>query len=116
MARKTSRRRQTTRRRPTPPSAATPQASSTPSAASASSAASAPASTAARVEMALGARSQPTSRRKGARQILVEDTDPGIPLDQVPFFTKDLARLGITVGAMIVLMVVGAQVLLHFWG
>lgn len=66
--------------------------------------------------MALGARAQGSRQRKAARQVLVEDTDPGIPLNQVPFFTKDLTRLGITVAVMIVLMLAGAQVLLHFWG
>lgn len=112
MARKTSRRRQPTRRRTT--SQPAPHQSTSGGAAPAPSA---PGSATARVEMALGARPQGGSRqRKAARQILVEDSDPGIPLNQVPFFTKDLTRLGITVAGMVVLMLVGAQVLLHFWG
>ena len=60
------------------------------------------------VELTLGAR--PAAARRPGR-IVIESTDPGIPLDRVPYFTGDLARLGITVGAMLVLLVAGAQLI-----
>ena len=47
--------------------------------------------------------------RGGRAAVLVQDADPGIPLEQVPYFTSDLKRLGIVAAAMLVLMVVGAQ-------
>jgi hypothetical protein len=49
-------------------------------------------------------------RGKGPR-VLIEDSDPGIPLAQVPYFTRDLARLGIVAGSMVVLLLVGAQLI-----
>jgi hypothetical protein len=62
------------------------------------------------VEMSLAPRS--TSRRsaKGQRLIL-EDADPAIPLDRVPYFTSDLKQLGVVATAMVVLMVAGAQLI-----
>jgi hypothetical protein len=42
---------------------------------------------------------------------MIEDSDPGIPLAQVPYFTRDLARLGIVAGSMVVLLLVGAQLI-----
>jgi hypothetical protein len=55
---------------------------------------------------------RPASRRsaKGQRLVL-EDADPAIPLDRVPYFTSDLKRLGLVAAAMVVLMVAGAQLI-----
>lgn len=39
---------------------------------------------------------------------MLESGDPAIPLDRVPYFMTDLARLGVVAAAMIVLLVVGA--------
>jgi hypothetical protein len=62
------------------------------------------------VEMSLAPRA--TSRRSTKSQRLVlEDADPAIPLDRVPFFTQDLKRLGIVAGAMVVLMLGAAQLI-----
>ena len=58
------------------------------------------------VEMSLGARNQIT-RGRGGRYV-VESTDPSIPLDRVPYFTKDLVRLAIVSAAMLVLLGVGS--------
>jgi hypothetical protein len=58
------------------------------------------------VEMSLGARNQVT-KAKGGR-FIVESRDPAIPLDRVPYFTKDLVRLGVVGAAMIVLLGVGS--------
>ena len=48
------------------------------------------------VEMSLGARNQIVKGRGG--RYIVESADPSIPLDRVPYFTKDLVRL-LVVGA-----------------
>ena len=58
------------------------------------------------VEMSLGARNQ-ISKGRGGR-MLVQSTDPSIPLDRVPYFTKDLVRLVVVGAAMIVLLGVGS--------
>jgi hypothetical protein len=58
------------------------------------------------VEMSLGARNQVTKVRGG--RFLVESADPSIPLDRVPYFTKDLVRLGVVGVAMLVLLAVGS--------
>jgi hypothetical protein len=58
------------------------------------------------VEMSLGARNQFT-KVKGGRYI-VESADPSIPLDRVPYFTKDLIRLAVVGFAMVVLLGVGS--------
>ncbi|HVB76983.1 MAG TPA: hypothetical protein VNI34_04155 [Candidatus Nitrosotalea sp.] len=60
------------------------------------------------VELSLGARSA-SSRRPG--RVVIEGSDPGIPLDRVPYFTSDLARLGITAAAMLALLLVGARII-----
>ena len=41
--------------------------------------------------------------------VVIPDTDPAIPLDQVPHFTSDLVRLLIVAAAMIALLFIGAQ-------
>jgi hypothetical protein len=58
------------------------------------------------VEMSLGARNQFTKVRGG--RYIVESADPSIPLDRVPYFTKDLIRLGVVGFAMVVLLGVGS--------
>ena len=60
--------------------------------------------------MSLAPRQAARRSTKGQRLIL-EDADPAIPLDRVPFFTSDLKRLGVVAGAMVVLMVAGAQLI-----
>ena len=58
------------------------------------------------VEMSLGAQ---TKMLKGPRgRMIVQSTDPSIPLDRVPYFTSDLVRLGVVVVAMSVLLIAGA--------
>jgi hypothetical protein len=58
------------------------------------------------VEMSLGAKNQFTKARGG--RMIIESTDPSIPLDRVPYFTRDLVRLGVVGFAMIVLLGIGA--------
>jgi hypothetical protein len=58
------------------------------------------------VEMSLGARNQVVKGRGG--RMIVESRDPAIPLDRVPYFTKDLVRLAVVGAAMIVLLGVGS--------
>jgi hypothetical protein len=61
------------------------------------------------VEMSLGPRNQPVRGRTG--RIVMESGDPAIPLDRVPYFTRDLIRLGIVGAAMMVLLAVGSVAL-----
>jgi hypothetical protein len=58
------------------------------------------------VEMSLGSTNQIIKQRGG--RFLVQSTDPSIPLDRVPYFTKDLVRLVVVGTAMIVLLGVGS--------
>jgi hypothetical protein len=58
------------------------------------------------VEMSLGARNQIVKGRGG--RYIVESADPSIPLDRVPYFTKDLVRLAVVGAAMLVLLGVGS--------
>jgi len=58
------------------------------------------------VEMSLAARNQVTKLRGG--RYLIESADPSIPLDRVPYFTKDLVRLAVVGAAMVVLLGVGS--------
>ena len=58
------------------------------------------------VEMSLGARNQVTKLRGG--RYLIESADPSIPLERVPYFTKDLVRLAVVGAAMVVLLGVGS--------
>jgi hypothetical protein len=58
------------------------------------------------VEMSLGARNQVTKVRGG--RYIVESSDPSIPLDRVPYFTKDLVRLVVVGLAMLVLLGAGS--------
>ena len=58
------------------------------------------------VEMSLGSRNQIIKGRGG--RFVVESADPSIPLDRVPYFTKDLVRLLVVGAAMLVLLAVGS--------
>ena len=58
------------------------------------------------VEMSLGTRNQVVKVRGGQR--VIESGDPSIPLDRVPYFTKDLVRLAVVGAAMLVLLAVGS--------
>lgn len=60
------------------------------------------------VEMSLGARNQIVKGRGG--RFIVESADPSIPLDRVPYFTKDLVRLAVVGVAMVILLGVGSVV------
>jgi hypothetical protein len=60
------------------------------------------------VEMSLGARNQMVKGRAG--RMVVTSGDPAIPLDRVPYFTKDLVRLAVVGAAMVVLLGVGSFV------
>lgn len=59
------------------------------------------------------ARQVPGTRRRG-RSILPDPVavDPGIPLDRLPYFLTDLARVGIVAGTMVLLLVLAALVVL----
>jgi hypothetical protein len=58
------------------------------------------------VELSLGARNQFVKQRGG--RMVVQSTDPSIPLDRVPYFTKDLVRLAVVGAAMVVLLGIGS--------
>jgi hypothetical protein len=58
------------------------------------------------VEMSLGSRNQIVKGRGG--RYTVESADPSIPLDRVPYFTKDLVRLLVVGAAMVVLLGIGS--------
>ena|SRR6185437_4951182 len=58
------------------------------------------------VELSLGARNQYVKQRGG--RMVVQSTDPSIPLDRVPYFTKDLVRLAVVGAAMLVLLGIGS--------
>lgn len=60
------------------------------------------------VEMSLGARNQVVRGPRG--RMVVQSGDPSIPLDRVPYFTKDLVRLLVVGAAMVVLLAVGSFV------
>jgi hypothetical protein len=58
------------------------------------------------VEVSLGAQNQVVKSRGG--RFTIQSTDPSIPLDRVPYFTKDLVRLAVVGFAMVVLLGVGS--------
>jgi hypothetical protein len=58
------------------------------------------------VEMSLGSTNRIVKGRGG--RFSVESADPSIPLDRVPYFTKDLVRLLVVGGAMVVLLGIGS--------
>ena len=58
------------------------------------------------VELSLGGQNQIVKSRGG--RFTVQSTDPSIPLDRVPYFTKDLMRLLVVGVAMVVLLGAGS--------
>ncbi len=58
------------------------------------------------VEMSLGAQNRVLKGPRG--RMIIQSTDPSIPLDRVPYFTSDLIRLLVVAAAMVVLLAVGA--------
>jgi hypothetical protein len=60
------------------------------------------------VEMSLGPKTATKKPIKGQRVVL-DDADPSIPIDRVPFFLPDLKRLAVVAGAMVVLLVAGEK-------
>ena len=58
------------------------------------------------VELSLGGQNQIVKGRGG--RFTVQSTDPSIPLDRVPYFTKDLTRVLVVGFAMVVLLAVGS--------
>jgi hypothetical protein len=43
--------------------------------------------------------------------MVLESADPAIPLDRVPYFMSDLARIGIVGALMIVLLFAGSRLI-----
>ncbi|OLC25161.1 MAG: hypothetical protein AUJ02_03050 [Chloroflexi bacterium 13_1_40CM_3_65_12] len=60
------------------------------------------------VELSLGARNQVVRGPRG--RMVIQSGDPAIPLDRVPYFTRDLVRLLVVGVAMVVLLTVGSFV------
>ncbi len=60
------------------------------------------------VELSLGARNTIVRGPRG--RMVVQSGDPSIPLDRVPYFTKDLVRLAVVGASMVVLLAVGSFV------
>ena len=58
------------------------------------------------VEMSLGSTNRIVKGRGG--RFTVESNDPSIPLDRVPYFTRDLVRLLVVGAAMVVLLGLGS--------
>jgi hypothetical protein len=59
------------------------------------------------VEMSLAPKATP---RRGGRVVL-ENSDPAIPIDRIPYFVSDLKQLGITAAVMVAILVGGAQLI-----
>ena len=53
---------------------------------------------------------QRTPVNRGGRFVL-DNADPAIPLDRVPYFLSDLRHLGVVAVLMVVLLVGGAQLI-----
>jgi hypothetical protein len=53
---------------------------------------------------------QRSTVKRGARFVL-DNADPAIPLDRVPYFLSDLRHLGVVAVLMVVLLVGGAQLI-----
>lgn len=64
------------------------------------------------VEMSLGTGNKYTKARGG--RMIVESADPSIPLDRVPYFTRDLIRLGVVAISMVVLLGAGSFAVTQF--
>ena len=59
------------------------------------------------VEMSLAPKAAP---RRGGRVVL-DNSDPAIPIDRVPYFVSDLKKLALTAAVMVALLVGGAQLI-----
>jgi hypothetical protein len=59
------------------------------------------------VEMSLA----PRAPNKRGGRVVLDSTDPAIPIDRVPFFVSDLKHLGITAAVMVILLIGGAQLI-----
>ena len=110
MARKTKRQKSARNRpRPSgPPPGAAPTPGAAPPAARPVGRAGGSESLVRAVEMSLAPRGAGAGRRQRG---MVLDADPAIPLDRVPYFTSDLAKLGIVAALMLVLLAVGSQLI-----
>ena len=54
----------------------------------------------------------PRQQQRGPRgRIVLENADPAIPLDRVPYFLGDLRNLGIVAVIMVVLLVAGSRLI-----
>src|SRR5258708_39736146 len=110
MAPRTKRRRPARHRprptRPLPPLAATPGAA--PQAARPVGRTGGGESLVRAVEMSLAPRGAGAGRRQRG---MVLAADPAIPLDRVPYFTSDLAKLGIVASRMLVLLPDGSRLI-----
>ncbi len=62
------------------------------------------------VEMSLAPSTKPAPRRSG--RLVLESTDPAIPLDRVPFLISDLKRVGVVMVIMVALLVAGAELII----
>ncbi len=60
------------------------------------------------VEMSLGTTNRVLKGPRG--RMVVESTDPSIPLDRVPFFSQDLRKLSVVGSAMGALLIAGALI------
>jgi uncharacterized membrane protein YdfJ with MMPL/SSD domain len=58
------------------------------------------------VEMSLAPQA-PVRKGRGPA-IMLDGGNPAIPLDRVPYFTRDLVRLGVVMVVMIVLLIAGS--------
>jgi hypothetical protein len=108
VARRTKRRTPTKARRPAGPATA----ASTPAAASRTAGAregrvGGDQALVRSVEMSLAP--GPPSRRGG--RVVLDNADPAIPLDRVPYFLSDLTRLAIVAAVMVVLMFLAAELI-----
>ncbi len=60
--------------------------------------------------MSLAPSTKPAPRRSG--RLVLESTDPAIPLDRVPFLISDLKRVGVVMVIMVALLVAGAELII----
>jgi hypothetical protein len=63
------------------------------------------------IEMSLAPRGAGPTARRGRPALAVDGVDPGIPLDRVPYFTGDLAKLLVVAIVMLVLLIAGSQLI-----
>ncbi len=61
------------------------------------------------LEMTLAPRQQQRGGPRG--RIVLENTDPAIPLDRVPYFLGDLRNLGIVAVIMVILLIAGSRLI-----